>query len=723
MSITADRIGSVGTLIGAAMETAGHYMQSEFLDVLTQEQLAQQLGGLVYAISIVTALFIIAVGGQYKFGLWFLVGPPIFFFMIFVRTNSSGAIWRFGTREYDVKEVDRLTKDAIPESAGSGGGRKTARVSLFFSKYDQLTSGAVQAFVSLLRLEDSWSDANFVSKMQKFYNLKDPKWLDGNMMTWFSQVFSNNCGRYLLLLRDLSDPGTNLIGREQDKQAITEELKKLRSTLTFNDQRDISYAMDWAARALPQETANKWKEKLKAGFTCPDLWTLALEIYRARAVLLVDDIIAYTLPPQCQASEECKEKYRKMIMKKFSYEVRTDSGAVETRRISDEEALHYLINEVTARLVLKNLALLLPNHIADEAGREPSAMPVRGNMAVINTPRQLRVLQATEKYQSVGDFLSGALSMPYIQGLGLYFLALSFPFFAFTIIVPGRHHGFFLWMGLWFWLKSWDIGFAIVMEIDNMLFALMPQGPPIKDLMSNSEEAIARTFKDLLTVDPTYTQHTYFNLVAVCLLAVPVVSAALIKKGGSEFAHALNQGFSNFCGKIGESMTSYSRSLLSQTRARDVEANKLNAALESFWGAMHNDPKIRGAITARLGMELGKSKMRDNAAENPQIQKMGWKLAEELMAAPIDRQNQILLERWKLYTTKAVYDESKNDLNLSYAAEAVSLRFNSHDWRDSYKSVASQAFRVWATENYYFKTGSLYRQLQNVPANMIGAKE
>ena len=100
MAIEADKtMGSVGSLVGAAMETAGHYLQSQMLD-LFNDGFGATYGALFYVIAAVVALFTVGIGGNYKFGLWFFIGPGLFFWSIGHRVPSAGANWKFGEQIY-----------------------------------------------------------------------------------------------------------------------------------------------------------------------------------------------------------------------------------------------------------------------------------------------------------------------------------------------------------------------------------------------------------------------------------------------------------------------------------------------------------------------------------------------------------------------------------------------------------------------------------------------
>ena len=108
------QIGSVGTLIGAALETTGQYLQSSMLDHFNNGY-ANSIGALMYIIGALAAIFIVGIGGNYKFGLWFLIGPSLFWWMTTHRVETYGANWEFGTTAYQSDEIFRVTGSVIFE--------------------------------------------------------------------------------------------------------------------------------------------------------------------------------------------------------------------------------------------------------------------------------------------------------------------------------------------------------------------------------------------------------------------------------------------------------------------------------------------------------------------------------------------------------------------------------------------------------------------------------
>ena len=144
--------------------------------------------------------------------------------------------------------------------------------------------------------------------------------------------------------------------------------------------------------------------------------------------------------------------------------------------------------------------------------------------------------------------------------------------------MPGRHHVFLLWMGLWLWVKMWDVGFAMVMVLDELMYFLMPQGPAVtEDLAQNAELA----WKHLLRIDPAYSVQTYYMVMATAIGSVPVLTGVFVKRASGEVVDAVSQGFNAFAGKVGGAMGAFTRALLSSRTAKRVEIMKDRASDEA----------------------------------------------------------------------------------------------------------------------------------------------
>lgn len=719
MAAFEDQVGTVGTLVGAALETAGHYMQSQFLDAIAVQSVWTSFGALLFSLGFITMLFIIAIGGNYKFFTWFLCGPALFSWLVFVRVDSDGAKWKLGQRDYDQQAVTEAAQGVIGD-AFTESGRKKPQVSLFFKVYSQLVSDVVYAFVRSIRVIDANADADFISKMQRFFSLKRPQLTEPMLKGFFNVAFVNNCARYMILKRLLADAKTDDVRAEY--------YRKVEEELATAEKANV-----WEAQA--GDPFYQWADKLglfadgstasKSTYTCPELWGIMIKAFKKHGRALVEEIAVVNLSPE---AKQDPKQMRDELFEKFGIEVKREGTRNENPdsgdQITDDEAVNLVINEVAGRLILAQLSQMSPGLIAEEAGRYKQEVKTKGEKRIFDPNRQLRLLQSTEQYQSIGDFLSAMLAMPYIQGLGLYCLSFAFPFFAMAVIIPGRHQAFLLWMGLWFWLKSWDIGFSVVMVIDKMLFALMPHNAPITE---DKMKDVGNLFKSLLEVDPTYSVHTYYNLIATCILAVPVVTGLLVRKGGIEVQHALSEGYHNFSGKIGQSMAAFNRSLKATSNLARVGKNMYMATYDSLWKGLTANPEVGASVLKRLGFSVGKdfaSKLSGMGSEKFKfLSEVAGKLGEPLVGAAFDAETQRIVYGWRAEVYKAAYNASKSPVNLALAWEATTLRWFSHDQRDNKLYYAQREGQYEAIKKYYFPTGSTYRRAYDLAGEkLLGTK-
>ncbi len=168
--------------------------------------------------------------------------------------------------------------------------------------------------------------------------------------------------------------------------------------------------------------------------------------------------------------------------------------------------------------------------IADFAkrGQEQRSLAIKGENELSMTER-LRT--ANKAWQEKTRLVNAAASIPYYQGILLYLLSLSYPFFCFLLLIPGKHRGFLLFFTLWFWVKMWDVGFAVVMFLDDIFYTIFTgsMAAHYKDAGTSPEldDNIGLALAALNAADPTFQMAQYHNIIAVAINAVPVVMSYL----------------------------------------------------------------------------------------------------------------------------------------------------------------------------------------------------
>ena len=716
-------IGSVGSLVGAALESAGHYLQSAVLDLFASG-LAESLGALLYIISAVFAIFLIAVGGNYKHGAWFLLGPAFFYFLIAVRVDSTGPEWNFGGLERDNTQLGealrgvsergntslRTSEDAarvyeIEQTAAIEFGKK-ARVSWFFARWNKLSSEIVNNFIAVVNQSNKYRDVQFISKVDRYARVINAKTEDQELIQFFHSLVITKCSRLYSLKMDLYNSGIS----EPRRVVIQKELEKgldgklnqkvVNLTVEENHADTLDYLREYFFDADSSSSLNSRysqifnsgefpitnRELYSGNFSCGQLWQLSMILFKDNADLLIPAIFAEGLVDDLPANEA-----RNALLNQFRKESQCSqyddkeqsecpanynpeqADVLEPLRhpgtiSSDEMAYNTMLNEMAGRMILdelKNVSSDIIGHELDERVLEKDKF---NEWQKSGTSSLVRDLHGGIEFLGKGDFLTSMLSMPYMQGLALYFLALVFPFFALVVLIPGRQNGFFLWMGLWFWIKSWDFGFAVVMMISDMLYVLLPQGPALTDGDLSSPDIV---MKKLLEVDPSYSVYLYYRLIATCLAAVPLLTGVLVQRGGGEIMKAIEQGFKDFGGRIGHSMDQMERAILAGDQAARARIHMVNGINNEAKKILDNNNELRNTVAKALGAQAVASLMQSGGG----LDAAG--LAQKLAAAS----NQANATR-ALKTANAIYraelsmkafELSNDHYTVSKSARAVAL--------------------------------------------------
>ena len=127
-----------------------------------------------------------------------------------------------------------------------------------------------------------------------------------------------------------------------------------------------------------------------------------------------------------------------------------------------------------------------------------------------------------------------AMQVPYFQGVLLFLLAASYPFFAMIVILPGRAHNFINLPLAYLWVKSWDIGFAAIIILDKVLYNMLPSVDLPVALQKGpwyGLENFALVVAEALKLDPTFGPHLYYANLSMVMLAIPALTGAIIMKG------------------------------------------------------------------------------------------------------------------------------------------------------------------------------------------------
>lgn len=572
-------LGASGTMIGAALETVGFYYQSFALDALTQP-LKSSAGALVYTVGVVAAMFEYVSTGKYSLGKWFLLGPALFFAVIENRTPTMGADWRYGNQPRNVQLAHEQSEDMLRQTlrqvnlnTGGGGQQQLtpAYVSSVFAWYDDLISSIVQEAVRVLsaaaRAPDR--DVGFLARTHLFKELYNYQVDDQGFGELIHIAYLRDCRTVVETGRQMKEPGIAQAKYDELEAKFLAAIENTKVKIRTDSAAEyvagmmVNYPNIWDDDITGgQRPTEAWLDDLRARnqaltgagfdpvqwkadrdenrrivkdieFTCPEIWNLVflglhryaerkLSEVREKAVGqgLVEDQILADLAVAAGQSVDLVERNQ------FTPQQRV-------------ERLNFLTRAI-ARFIMKNesektsVAAFIENYATTGGGTHAVMVPTRNDLSKLES---IRI--KTKEWEQRTRILTTASKMPYYQGLGLYFLALIFPFFALLLLIPGKHAGFLMWFMMWLWLKSWDIGYAVVMMLDDIffnLFALQNDGGSNIDPTKILDPDAGIAYRSLQELDPTFQPAMYYTVIAVALQSVPVISSYLVLgtvKGGS----------------------------------------------------------------------------------------------------------------------------------------------------------------------------------------------
>ncbi len=152
-----------------------------------------------------------------------------------------------------------------------------------------------------------------------------------------------------------------------------------------------------------------------------------------------------------------------------------------------------------------------------------------------------------QKYQTRGlkqGIYTWALQLPYWQGTLLYFLCIAYPFLALIVLIPGRAAAFMSMPLAWLWVKSWDVGWAVVMVFEKVLWNIFP---PLDlqyggDLDPGESTKLPLILREAFKVDPTFNTHAYFFLLSTAMFSVPILTGYAILKSKRSVLSSFTDG-------------------------------------------------------------------------------------------------------------------------------------------------------------------------------------
>lgn len=566
---------STGTLIAAALETVGYKAQSLVLKDLKSMLLG--LGTLVYVCCLLSGILTIALLGKYPLGLWFFVGPSMFYFLIENTVKANGAEWQFGAFENQVtaeqeSDVDEFLKENVK-----------AEVSWAFHRYNVFISNMVQNLVKLITNADKDRQLKFMVRTKIMSDLfatdiGHPDVVALVKSNYLQCSDAMNSARAVALgHRDpdyrLSQEWAHAAGRYCDltyaagKRVPDISKPALHATLSElpADGTDDAKVMNYCVQRVAKETekAKEMNVRLvdRSDLSCMDLWCFSLLSVHKIAKDAREKSKQMNTDPKHMKEDTMKGLYDDLLVKLGTEKPLKDQHGKTLKTLYRDEAARAKVqhcekydNIDTKDFLVENSAMIdmiITGHILRKYMTQDARSEMIGELGehagVVLEPYNFNLEMSPDQKNDVvqrqmqhaystaqrWEVFTNAMALPYVQGILLYGLAITFPFFALMTLVPGKAGVFFVWCGLWAWVKFWDIGWAVVMVIDDILWSLMPHSGAYDPTRSANHGPIT-VFEAGFNGDLAYSLATYYTILGILVSGVPYLTAQAV--GGAKRA-------------------------------------------------------------------------------------------------------------------------------------------------------------------------------------------
>jgi hypothetical protein len=694
-----EQIGSAAHLVAVNLESAGQILQSRLLDSISADgaSLGASIATLIFVITATTSIFSWAVLGNRSIGMWLLIGPSLFWMAVSFRVPSVGPSWNFGERTYSAENALKNTKAVIaPAGEMNSGDKKQMKVSWLFAQYDEIVSNILQSLIYIVDKISPKSDLTFFRTTEKYYEMLNQSIANAELKQFLHEGLIKRCSSYYALQKQFSENIDNV-----RKDRIKAQLEVQASAATF---RTSESSAQLQAYLLPlindylkdNKSTNSDIQNINGDYTlnCKGIWNLTVFGTLRESTNIITQISSKNLPEGITA-----EEVRKRIESKMETTIKHPDGKL-IEKLSDDQKFLVLINEVAARMILSEFKNVAPTLISFP--KEDISIPLIHRESVppaTGLAEHLRTSSRIYENEAKTTYMTLALSMPYVQGIALYLLAMFFPIACFTLLIPSKFKGLLLWMGLWLWIKSWDLGFAFVYILDKFLYNLLPSPMPISGkLLENPVDVI----KTVLEVDPTYSAYTYYNILASAMMAVPVITGFLIRRGAGEFLDHVSQTAGGLANKFSTPAVAFHESLFTSTMY-EKNARDIYGAAQRSLGNADSNPEVRDsyakAIDAKVGGILAEasSPLYQAATKVPLLGNAAMQRNAILVAgakAEATRQTRIMGAAIKLNAQIASWNEAFSEHAMRRAPQAVAFRMSQHDHLFAFPANAISALRA-----------------------------
>ena len=512
--------GSAYNLITAAWANIGYLTHADFLHLVNDTGFGTW-APLLYVLGAIGGLMGIVLNSPPRNYAWFMIGPGIFSFLVGTTTEVTGVAWRVAGRYQPMAEV---WKDAetgvgntylvkrlglsVTKTDGPSGQYPVAWTLVFLDGLFSATTNRVVSWIGIGSQEGTGgSDTNLAKKdgdgEGPWYILANLKWnmlanivgvtaRDPDVRDALVTFLSSECGDHF---KKGIDSGSYAAASMSRGSSLPDSVLKSTSssssgggsgtTKEFDGSTTLDFSRDYEAfirgldtdviptpRSLirlfnqPKNTrgsfrdfAAKWRNNDRADesgrtveIVCSEyLWTVL-------QALRWESGHAYWQLVRSSPNGFTRMNLLKSIF--YGWDIRKTK---EASYASDED-LEAFVKQLIFLHLVKNELLFAPQ-ITETGQRFAPSEQTRGY-----TEAYVRDQGAKNKG---AELYNWAVMMPHLQGILTYLVYIAYPFSVMLMVIPGYWKAFFTWITFLAWVKTWDIGFAIVHTLERSVWAII----------------------------------------------------------------------------------------------------------------------------------------------------------------------------------------------------------------------------------------------------------
>ncbi len=504
-----DQFGLAGSIVSAILQAVALFTLADMLATIAP--VFEKLGVLLFVVAAIGGITRVANGGDMRDALLLVLGP-----ILFLAAMKSTVNVRVVTDSAS-NDRQKLT-DGVVAMVGQARGAAAVDVPIVLWVFDRFSRTVIGTLVELLQT-DAFQQATIRAARDRLMSriLAADK-ADPHFLMLLTLSLSGECAEITSLDWDLSQPRFKTAPAGTLDAALAQTKRTRRQYLSEKHQRLdnelVEYLTGLGVAAVGDPTCNEvWLYTQKLAFDYADQMLSNQSTLRSEFPELTNlqwmqalDFVKAKLAPENAPASDLTQAYKVL--------------AAFLIRNSSSRSAH---GAMSARLSGR------PDWMLTQDPKEDATSEELGKS--LDSARSIVVRFAA--------------SIPYVQGLCLYLLTVSFPFFCLLLVLPQRISSILTWMSLWMWVKSWDVGFAIVGLIREIVWQFLPHTSEILGI--NSLAAVnwadpASMFALLNADSPELQFQTYYGVLAMLTLSVPVVMGYCFH-AATGMADVISRGF------------------------------------------------------------------------------------------------------------------------------------------------------------------------------------